>query len=238
MGVHIYKSKELLAEGLAGWIVGNMAHVLRVQKRYSFVLSGGHTPKQLYHILSAKYKRAVDWSRVDFFWGDERYVPITDDRNNARMAYECLLTPLGIPSENVFVMPTDPTPQEAALQYEATLKKYFGESPARFDLVLLGMGADGHTLSLFPGSDLIDYTGQEWVKDTVNQKEHLPRITLMPSLVNASENVLFCISGTEKAEPAYQVLKGSYNPSVYPSQLIRPAGGAMWFMDMDAAGKL
>ncbi|MCO6496590.1 MAG: 6-phosphogluconolactonase [Chitinophagaceae bacterium] len=239
MSLHIYNDKQQAAEGVAEWIAGNICVTLKDKDRYSFVLSGGNTPKLLYDILSKKYASIIEWHRVDFFWGDERFVPYEDDRNNAKMAKTHLLEPLKIPRDNIYMIPTDRTPQSAAVRYERTLKEYFKVLPAVFDLVLLGMGSDGHTLSLFPGSDLILYKGDDWVKDTVNQKEHLPRITLMPCLVNASENIVFLLNGEEKSKPLKEILKGTFDPEQFPAQLIQPIKRpASWFIDAPAASKL
>lgn len=239
MSLHIFADGDRLSEGLAEWIVGNMLLTLQAKERYSFVLSGGSTPKALYHVLSEKYASAVDWNKVDFFWGDERYVPFDDERNNARMAYSCLLAPLKIPEQNIHPIPTNRGPRECADDYEKLLKNYFEGEEARFDLVLLGMGDDGHTLSLFPGSDLISTRDAQWVKDAFNVKEQLPRITLMPSIVNLAHSCVFLLQGAAKAETLYSVLKGSYQPDVYPTQLIRPQDGRLyWFLDEAAAANL
>lgn len=239
MSLHIYQDSDGLAEGLAGWIAANINLVLKNQSRYSFVLSGGSTPKKLYHILAAEYANAVDWKRVDFFWGDERYVPFTDDRSNARMAYDSLLTPLGIPGQHIFKMPTAPSPQEAADQYQSAVKSYLDpDGRFSFDLSLLGMGDDGHTLSIFPGSRLLREHAR-LVSHIFNPNDQLQRITLLPGIVNRSRTIVFMVQGAAKASMLQQVLSGSNQPEIYPSQIITAESGQlMWFIDEAAASRI
>lgn len=239
MSLHIYQNEETLANGLAAWLAGNISLVLKTRERYSFVLSGGSTPKKLYHILARDYISKVDWGKVDFFFGDERFVPFDDDRNNGKMAYETLLTPLAIPEENIYRMPTQPTPEQAAADYEKTLKGYLrNNSDTTFDFTLLGMGADGHTLSVFPDSPLLD-SNSDWVKSVFNTGDQLQRITLLPHLVNRSQTVAFMIKGADKAKTLYNVLGGKYEPAKLPARLIEPRDGIlMWFIDRAAAGDI
>lgn len=235
--VHIYPDEDALAHGLAEWLAGNIALVLKGQERYSFVLSGGHTPTKLYEVLAAEYRKQIEWDRIDFFWGDERYVPFDDERNNGRMAYAFLLSPLGIPEENIYRIKTGPTPEEAAGDYEGIIRKYFKRLSVRsFDFTLLGMGDDGHTLSVFPNSELIA-NGSVWVKNTVNRKENLPRITLLPLLVNQSGAIAFMVKGGSKAYALKHVLKGKFDPVNFPARLISSDYGRVnWFIDEAAAG--
>lgn len=237
--LHIYVNNEVLAEGLADWIAADISLTLKSRKRYSFVLSGGNTPKALYKVLSARYKNLADWQRVDFFWGDERYVPFDDERNNGRMAFETLLTPLGIRPENIFRIETSPTPVEAAKKYNKTVFDYLGGADDfSFNLTLLGMGDDGHTLSVFPGSELAGNESDK-ITHTINKNTNLPRITMMPALVNRSHNIVFMLSGTGKAATLKEVMTGAYHPHQTPAQLIRPTKGNLhWFMDEAAAGEI
>lgn len=234
--IHIYPDAETLAHGLAEWFAGNVALTLKTQPRYSFVLSGGHTPRHLYEVLAGEYRNRIEWEKIDFFWGDERYVPFDDERNNGRMAYSSLLTPLGIPEKNIFRMNTSPTPQDAAKEYDGVVRKYLEQTPNQaFDFSLLGMGDDGHTLSVFPGSELVD-NHIAWVTNTVNHKENLPRITIMPLLINRSATIAFMISGANKAAALQEVLAGECNPHKYPAQLIKNGSrNSNWFIDTIAA---
>lgn len=238
MSLHIYKDASNLARGLAAWIAGDINLKLKEKPRYSLVLSGGSTPKKLYELLASKYADKVSWNRVDFFWGDERHVPYEDERNNGRMAYEALLQPLGIADDHIYMMRTDVAPEISAKNYEEILREYFGESTISFDFTLLGMGTDGHTLSVFPDSPLLEDT-TTWVRSVLNEKENLQRITLMPSLVNRSVNMAFMVSGEDKADMLHKVMRGAHEPKKYPSQLIKKKMGELqWFVDEGAASRL
>lgn len=192
----------------------------------------------LYHILAEKYKNLIDWGKVDFFWGDERYVPFEDDRNNAKMAFECLLNPLEVPSENVFPMGTTESPITEATKYQDLLKNYFRETSRTFDFTLLGLGSDAHTLSLFPKADLVLHH-QGWVTEAFNKKEGLKRITLLPEVVNASGCIAFLVQGSGKADAIQKTIFGNYDPLHCPAQLIRAEKGRLlWYMDRAAGQKI
>src|ERR1700730_18537491 len=152
MQLHVYKDAEELSHEVAGWIAGCIADTLKEKDRFSIALSGGSTPQRLHKILSASpYREQIDWSKLHIFWGDERAVPFEDSRNNAKMAYDTLLNFVPVPPAQIHVMRTDIDPEASAAAYEKILHQYFDNTPFSFDLVLLGMGDDGHTLSLFPG---------------------------------------------------------------------------------------
>jgi 6-phosphogluconolactonase len=239
MKLHIFENKEMLSDNLAQWICDLIANTLKNQEFFSLVLSGGETPKLLYQKLaSEKYKSQINWHRINIFWGDERVVPYDDDRNNARMAFEILLDQTDIPAIQVHKMRTDIETNFAVEEYNKLLHNFFGNTPSTFDLVLLGMGDDGHTLSLFPGSALID-ENLHWVNSVYNEKQEMYRITLMPLIVNKSVNIAFMVDGPKKAKVLQQVLEGAYVPEKLPSQLIQPIAGELhWFLDEDAAKNL
>ncbi|MBN9352130.1 MAG: 6-phosphogluconolactonase [Chitinophagaceae bacterium] len=235
MSFHIYKDPDSLAKGISQWIAGNINLVLKSQERYSFCLSGGNTPKKLYQILATVYDKTVDWSRVDFFWGDERYVPFDDTRNNARMAYETLLNPLSVPPKNIFEIETEDFAASEAMKYSDLLKYRFEGKPFTFDFALLGMGPDAHTLSLFPGSDLINEP-KDWVREAIKPDDRMKRITLLPKVVNKSKVIAFLVQGDDKADALHNVIKGEHNPLNYPAQIIHPSNGdILWFVDEAAA---
>ncbi len=236
---HIFDNKEILSERLAQWICDLITKTLKNQEFFSFVLSGGDTPKLLYQKLASEnYKSQVNWSRINIFWGDERVVPYEDERNNARMAFDILLDHVNIPLGQVHKMRTDIETNFAVVEYRKLLHTFFDSTPNSFDLVLLGMGDDGHTLSLFPGSPLID-ENVHWVNSVYNEKQKMYRITLMPLIVNKSTNIAFMVDGSKKAEVLKQVLEGEYMPEKLPSQLIKPITGQLhWFLDEDAAKEL
>lgn len=212
---------------------------VRARGRFCVALSGGSTPKGLYSLL-ATGAVPVPWEKIYFFWGDERHVPPDDPESNYRMANEALLSKIPIQSQNVFrILGEETDAQVAAKKYEKTLVKLFelkeGAFP-RFDLILLGMGPDGHTASLFPGSPALQENRRLVVANWVEQF-HTDRITLtLPVLKNAAE-VIFLVSGEEKSGILRQVLEG--NAGQFPSQLVRPSDGKLiWLLDKPAASKL
>jgi 6-phosphogluconolactonase len=239
MQLHIYNNTEELIDELVKWIINYATGILYTYNRFTIALSGGETPKRLYQLLaSADYRKQLDWSKIHIFWGDERVVPFTDDNNNAKMAYENLLSKVDIPPENIHIMHTDISPVIAAEEYEKILHNYFDSSDNSFDLVLLGMGKDGHTLSLFPGFEVPD-DQNNWVNAVYLDDQKMHRITLMPSIVNRSSAVIFLVTGYEKAKALQQVLKGPFEPVNFPAQLISPINGELhWFVDKDAAGEI
>ena len=239
MQLHIYKNTDEVIDELAKWITDYINHTLQKQNRFTIALSGGETPKSLYKTLSAEpYCNQIDWNKIHIFWGDERAVPFTDDKNNAKMAYHTLLNKVDVSSANIHVMRTDLPPDISAAEYEKILHQYFYGSKKSFDLVLLGMGNDGHTLSLFPGSAILNEQ-HNWVKSVFVEDQKMHRITLMPSIVNNASAVIFLVIGKEKSSALRNVLEGPFEPFQYPAQLIQPVNGQLhWFLDEDAAGEI
>ena len=235
MHLHIYKSAEETITALANWITSLIQKTLEVKDKFTIALSGGETPKKLYQTLASdEYREKINWSRLHIFWGDERFVSFTDENNNAKMAYDNLLSKVKIPSEQVHKIWTDITPEESAKQYENILHKYFDEKQTTFDLVLLGIGDDGHTLSLFPNSELLN-DKQSWVRADYTGQKGMKRITLMPSVVNKSAAIVFFVTGVAKAKVLKEVIEEPVNHN-YPSQLIQPSNGELhWFLDSSAA---
>ena len=239
MKLHIFDDKEIMSSQLAEWICELVSDTLKHQQFFTMVLSGGSTPKILYEKLaSEKYKNKIDWQRIHVFWGDERVVPFTEERNNAKMAFDSLLCHVHIPASQIHIMRTDIEPNFAVAEYRKKLHTFFDSTGHTFDLVLLGMGDDGHTLSLFPGSLLLeDHT--RWVNSVYNDQQQMYRITLMPLLVNKAGKVVFMVDGEKKAGVLEKVLEGEYKPSELPAQLISPENGQLhWFLDKAAAKKL
>ena len=234
MHLHIYKDAEEVTTALADWITELIRKTLEVKEGFTIALSGGETPKKLYQKLaSPPFCEKINWSRLHIFWGDERYVPFNDERNNAKMAYDNLLSKVNIPSDQVHKIWTDITPEESAKQYAKILHQYFNDRQTTFDLVLLGMGEDGHTLSLFPGNEIL-HDEKSWV-NAIHSKEKGERITLMPSVVNRSASVAFLVTGKNKAKVLQEVLENSALNN-YPAQLIQPLNSELhWFIDESAA---
>ena len=211
-------------------------------------LSGGSTPRGLHALLAdetAPFRARVPWSRLHVFWGDERAVPPDHPESNYRMALESLLGRVPIPPVHVHrIESEDPDPALAAARYADDLRGVFGAHDRlengwpRFDLIILGMGADGHTASLFPGTDALHETGRVAVAVWV-PKLHAHRITLTPPVLNRADCALFLVTGTDKAETLAAVLAGPSRPDVYPSQTVRPtAGPPIWLVDRAAASHL
>jgi 6-phosphogluconolactonase len=238
MELHEYKDAEALSVDAAKWIANLITATLKTKDRFTIALSGGSTPKRLHELLAQPpYKETVDWSSLHIFWGDERAVPFEDSRNNAKMAYDTLLDFVPVPPSQIHVMRTDIAPEQSAAEYEKILHDYFDKTPYSFDLVLLGMGDDGHTLSLFPGMPIV-HEEKAWAKSFWLQAQGMYRITLTKTIVNKSACVAFLTAGTAKAHALKEVLHGAYNPDLYPSQEIKPAGELHWFVDEAAAAGL
>jgi 6-phosphogluconolactonase len=238
MELHVFKDGEALSNGAAKFIADHISATLKTKARYTIALSGGSTPKRLHQILAqSPYREQIDWSKLHIFWGDERAVPFEDDRNNAKMAYDTLLNFVPVPASQIHVMRTDIGLVESAAEYEKILHQYFDKEATSLDLVLLGMGDDGHTLSLFPGQPVI-HEEKLWATAFWLQAQDMYRITLTKTIVNRSACVAFLTAGTAKAHALKEVLKGAPNPDLYPSQVIKPVGELHWFVDEAAAAGL
>jgi 6-phosphogluconolactonase len=210
------------------------------QGRFVIALAGGSTPKALYSLLATNYV-SFAWNRIFLFFGDERHVPPTDPDSNYRMVNEALLSKIAIPSENVFrVAAENPDASAAATDYETQLRRFFELKPRevpRFDLILLGMGPDGHTASLFPDSPALQEESRLVVGNWV-AKFNAHRITFTFPVLNNAAEVMFLASGADKAEMIHQVLQGKSTPPL-PSQRVEPANGKLlWMLDEGAAAKL
>ena len=236
MEVLITKDIDELSNRVADWITAYIEKTLRKQERFTLVLSGGNTPKRLYQLLATpEYSNRVDWTKIHFFWGDERYVPFSDDRNNAKMAFDTLLNHVPVNKENIHLIRTDIKPEDAAAEYEKVLQNYFPDKSHSFDLVLLGMGNNAHTLSLFPGYSVV-MEKEKWVSTFFLREEQINRVTLTAPVINAAACILFLVSGADKAAALHQVLSQEYDPGLYPSQVIQPFTGELfWWVDEAAA---
>ncbi|MBX3242807.1 MAG: 6-phosphogluconolactonase [Chitinophagaceae bacterium] len=239
MTLHIQADPAAVSKDLAEWLTTSIEDILKTQDRCTWVLTGGNSPKALYALLATDaYKNRIDWSKLHIFWGDERAVPFTDERNNARMTYEHLLDKVPVNREQVHIMRTDIDPEDAAREYEKILHNYFGDTGKSFDLVLSGMGDDGHTLSLFPGTAVI-HEQQAWVKAFYLEPQQMFRITLTAPVVNRAGKVIFLAFGTGKARALKEVIEGAPNADLYPSQVIQPDPGELhWFVDEAAVKDL
>ncbi len=238
MNREVYKDADELSWQLAEWITSLIEETLTRKDQFSLVLSGGNTPKKLHQLLaSSPYRERINWKKIHIFFGDERAVPLEDERNNARMAFDTLLDKVDVLPGQIHIMNTSLSPDAAAMEYEEILNEYFGtdELPARsFDLVLLGMGDDGHTLSLFPRQPVI-HEEKMWVSSLFLKAQDMYRITLTKNIVNHADHIVFMISGKDKAHALKEVIEGVRNPDLYPSQIIIPTQGELHFFTDAAA---
>ncbi|MVM30060.1 6-phosphogluconolactonase [Spirosoma sp. HMF4905] len=239
MQLIIKKNPTELAKAAADFIAKRIKEVLKKQDRFTIALSGGSTPKALHELLAkSPYVNEIPWLQLHVFWGDERYVPIDDEQNNAGMAYDTLLGHVYTPEDQIHVWRTDLEPAAAAADYDRILHEYFEETGPTFDLILLGMGDDGHTLSLFPGTEVV-HEQTAWTKAYFLTQQNMFRLTLTAPIANRASCVLFLVAGPKKAEPLHEVLEGNYNPDKYPSQIIKPVhGDLVWLIDEKAAAYL
>lgn len=242
MNREVFKDADHLCKGLADWITSLIEETLTRKERFGLVLSGGNTPKKLHELLALPhYAERIDWQKIHVFWGDERFVPFEDARNNSRMAFDTLLNKVNIPAAQIHIMDTGLSPEAAVMEYEEELFEYFGtdELPARtFDLVLLGMGDDGHTLSLFPGEPVV-HEEKLWVTSYYLKAQDMYRITLTKNIVNRADHIVFMVSGSEKAYAIREVLEGEKNPDRFPSQqIVAQRGELHFFIDEAAAAQL
>ncbi len=234
--VRIHPDGDTLSREVARAIVFRMNDTLTTTNRFSLSLAGGQTPRTLYRVLATEYRDKIPWSRLHLFWGDERYVPRDDPGSNYRLVRESLLDHVAIPGENVYAAPTDlPEPEDAATAYELTLRGWFPTSWPRFDLVLLGLGSDGHTASLFPGSPALAERTR-WVMTARAPVEPRLRLTLTLPVLNHAALVFFLVTGGEKADVLRRVLASPSEPIAYPAAAVRPEeGGVVWWVDEHAA---
>jgi 6-phosphogluconolactonase len=207
--------------------------------RFTVALSGGSTPKALFQILAEKpFADALPWHSIYFFWGDERCVPPDHAESNYRMANETLLSRVPIPRENIFRIPAEDEDHKlAAANYSENLRKFFAAERPGLDLVFLGMGPDGHTASLFPGTTALCFNDRIAVANYVDKLQSW-RITLTADTINRARNIIFLVAGADKAPALKEVVEGKRNPEQYPSQLIEASHGALRWMVDEAAAKL
>ena len=236
MSVHVYGSPEELAEAAAREFAARAEEAIEERGRFAAVLAGGSTPKATYRILARDYADGIDWSKVHVFFGDERTVPPDHEDSNYRMAREALLD--NVPVGSVHRMQGELPPDEAAEAYEAELRDFFGpEELPRFDLILLGIGGDGHTASLFPETSALEVHDRLVVANPVLKLE-TTRITLTVPVINAARAVYFLVAGEDKAGALKQILEADPDPREYPASLIQPQGGPKWMLDQSAASDL
>lgn len=230
---HSVTDAAALAAEAAAQIVTLARSAIAATGRFHVALSGGSTPRALYARLVAE---PIDWARVHVFWGDERCVPPDHPDSNYRMAFDVLLSKVPVPVDNVHRLRGEVDPAQAAADYEAELRR---DLPAgRFDLVLLGLGPDAHTASLFPGTIAV-HEQQRWVIGHFVQKLGVNRLTLTPPILNRAAHILFLVAGADKAAAVRSVWREPYDPDRFPAQVIKPIDGEVtWLIDRAAASNL
>ncbi|RII29301.1 MAG: 6-phosphogluconolactonase [Geobacter sp.] len=227
---------EALSLAAAELFASEARQAVQANGRFTVALAGGSTPRRAYELLaSGPFREQIPWQNTHVFWGDERCVPGDDPRNNALMARRALLDHVPVPREQVHPMVCDRHPMEAAAEYEVLLRAFFPRGRPRFDLVLLGLGENGHTASLFPGTSALEER-QRWVSEVYLADEGIYRLTLTAATINQASLVVFLVSGSDKAQILRKVLKEAQDPRSIPARLIKPVdGGLLWLVDRQAA---
>lgn len=240
--IRVLASPQEIFRAAAERFVQKATETVRTAGRFTVALSGGSTPKGLYSLLAEQYRSSLPWERMFFFWGDERHVPPDHPDSNYRMTNQAMLSKVPVPPENIFRVPTEMQDADStAAQYEQTLKNFFrlktGEFP-RFDLILLGMGPDGHTASLFPATKALQEKTRLVVANWV-EKFNTYRITLTLPVLNNAACAMFLIAGADKAAALHEVLEGDGPGEQFPAKLVKPTQGKLiWLIDRQAAASL
>jgi len=231
--VRVFNDPRDLAEAAAGSFVEQAREAIEDSGRFAVALAGGSTPKRAYEVLAKEYGEPgdLDWSKVHAFFGDERTVPPDHEDSNYLMAHDALLSHVTVGSVHRMRGELDPT--EAAALYEEEIEAFFGGTP-HFDLILLGIGEDGHTASLFPGTPALDVRDR-WAVENPVEKMDTVRLTLTVPAINAAKRVVFLVAGEGKADALKEILEGDADSRDYPAKLVRPSSGPVWMLDQAAA---
>lgn len=237
----IYPTPMAAARAYADRIARVSEIAMSVRDRFIIALSGGSTPRVTYDLLSSEFASVMDWDSTYVFWGDERCVPPESPQSNLRMARETLLNHVTVPLDHLYRIHGEYAPEQAAQMYEADLRRFFGSRGTRgprFDALLLGLGTDGHTASLLPGSPALEETTR-WVTTAQRPEEPFGRVTLTYPAINSAANILFLVTGRDKADVVARVLSGDESGGILPAQRVKPVEGAViWVLDEDAASAL
>ncbi len=239
MAVNIFNTIHELIDATASHFIEVGQAAIDQRGRFNVVLSGGPTPELLYKKLaSSPFKNQLEWDKVFFFFEDERYVPEDHPEYNGKMVAEAMFNPLNVLTSNIFLVDTSLTPHLAAKEYENTILQHFNWGEIKFDLVILGLGEDAHTASLFPYSTILgDRTSS--IQEVYAKEKEAFRISMTAPMINDAQNLTFLVAGEETSDAVYNVLEGERNPTKYPSQLIKPINGNLnWYIDSEAASKL
>lgn len=231
------------AYSLSAQTIVDLAHqAVNARGKFTIALSGGSTPKKLYELLvSPAWQPKMPWSQTEFFWGDERYVPSTDSSSNFNMTQQAMLSKVSVPAERVHRVLTEKEAQECAAQYEQEVRKIVpagSDGTPQFDLILLGLGTNGHTASLFPYQPALHEKKKLVIAEYIDEVK-MTRVTFSAALINAAHQIVFVSLGEDKATVVREVVTGPFDPERLPAQLVRPAHGKLtWILDAGSAGKL
>ena len=233
--VRIFKDANELSAAAAEIFVQASKEAIAAKGSFTVALTGGSSPIKLHQLLATPaYSEQIDWANVYVFWGDERWVPMESDQSNAKMAFETLLNFVPVPTRQIYPMyDAALKPEEFAVNYERWIKDIVSPDGA-FDLILLGMGDDGHTASLFPGTDVLNEQ-QKWVAAYYLDVQKMYRITLTAPLINRAKQLVVMTFGEKKTHALHEVLEGEHNPKLYPSQLLKPINGSLLFLTDEVA---
>lgn len=236
----IYKDKNDLLNALAETICDSARKAIIARGQFNFVLSGGSSPKSLYELLaSEKFKNKIDWDSTYFFFGDERFVPKNDPQRNSVMAEKALFEPLKIKDSQIFRVDTTASPEKSAEKYAESTAKHFANKPVEFDFILLGLGDNSHTASLFPNTAVLQET-EATIKSEFIEEVNMNRITMTAPLINQARQIAFLVFGKDKATAVYHILKNKEGSiEEYPARLIQQdKNKILWFLDSDSASQL
>lgn len=238
--LEIYNDTEDLIHALAKTICKAAKDAIASNDQFNFVLSGGNSPRKLYTMLASDaYKDQIDWNKTYFFFGDERFVPVDDARRNSQMAKEVLFDPLNIDESQIFLVDTSKTPEEAAEKYTEVMTTHFKNKSVVFDFVLLGLGDNSHTASLFPHTSILEET-EPTIKSVFVREVDMYRISMTAPLINQAKEIAFLVYGKDKAEAVFEVIEGKDGTTAeYPARLIDlDSCKVAWFLDTEAASNL
>ena len=238
MSLNIYNTADEVLTALAEYFVIIGSEAIGKNGKFSVALSGGSSPKKLYELLASNYHDQLDWEKVYFFFGDERNVPQDHPDSNYLMAKKALFIPLFIDPHQIFAVDTTLEPKEAAKKYQEEVEQFFDETELSFDLILLGLGDNSHTASLFPHTPVL-HDRVPGVSEVFLPDQQVYRITLNAPLINEAQNIAFLVYGEGKAIAVHHVLEDDEDIEEYPAQLIEPiVGQIQWFLDEAAASML
>lgn len=236
---HTYNNEQELIAAFANYFVEQAQYFIKNTGQFNVALAGGSSPKRVYELLaSPEYRDKINWSNIYFFFGDERYVPANDPQYNGLMVEHVLFNPLRISSDHIFKINTSYPPTETARKYTETIAAHFNKEAVHFDLILLGLGDNSHTASLFPFTEILQEKTAS-VKAVYLKEENIYRISMTAPMINQAKNIAFLVFGEKKAEAVQEVINGKFDPQQFPAQLIKPINGNLhWFLDDKAAGML